>query len=74
MCVCARTISNNDCVRTHTLLGALAHGSATFGQGGGPIHLDDVGCIGTETTLGSCTHLTTHNCGKQEDAGVTCPG
>ena len=56
------------------LAGVQAYSSAYFGQGSGPIQLDDVNCIGTENSLLNCTHLTTHNCGHYEDAGVACQG
>uniref|UniRef100_A0A8C2P986 Scavenger receptor cysteine-rich domain-containing protein DMBT1 n=1 Tax=Capra hircus TaxID=9925 RepID=A0A8C2P986_CAPHI len=51
-----------------------APGSAQFGQGSGPIVLDDVGCSGHETYLWSCPHnpWNTHNCGHHEDASVIC--
>ena len=51
-----------------------APGSARFGQGSGPIVLDDVGCSGYETYLWSCSHnpWNTHNCGHSEDASVIC--
>ena len=55
-------------------IGAVAHRIATFGQGTGPIFLDNVQCTGTEETLISCQLLTNHNCGHFEDAGVTCQG
>ena len=47
---------------------------AGFGQGTGPIFLDNVRCTGTEPELGRCQANTvgTHNCGHQEDAGVRC--
>ena len=53
-------------------LDAIAVGNAYFGQGRGPIGLDDVNCNGNETYLTNCSHTTYHNCGHQEDAGVFC--
>ena len=36
--------------------------------------LDDLACTGTETSLFSCTHTTSHNCAHSEDVGITCQG
>ena len=48
---------------------------AYFGRGSGPIWLNNIACIGNESTLASCGHLginITKSCGHNEDAGVTC--
>ncbi|XP_029352823.1 deleted in malignant brain tumors 1 protein-like isoform X2 [Echeneis naucrates] len=48
--------------------------SAFFGQGKEEIWLDDVQCIGTETSILNCPHrqFGDNNCGHGEDAGVIC--
>ena len=55
----------------------LAIYSATFGQGSGPIFLDNVICDGSEPTLAICGHLgvgITKSCTHNDDAGVRCLG
>ena len=52
-----------------------AIGSAGFGQGSGPVLLDNVLCTGDELTLTSCSHLginVTRPCSHIKDAGVKC--
>ena len=34
--------------------------------------MDNVACSGSECTLTACSHITSHNCGHGEDAGVQC--
>ncbi|KAL4219354.1 scavenger receptor [Mactra antiquata] len=55
---------------------ARARKGGFFGQGTGQIWLDDVNCLGNETSLALCGHRTwgSSNCGHSEDAGVICGG
>merc|ERR1712002_534772 len=46
---------------------------SVYGDGGGPIHMDDVGCSGNEASISDCTYSKPgadrpHN----EDQGVRC--
>ena len=56
-------------------LGAQALSRAPFGQGTGPILLDNLVCNSRETRLVDCTHngIGSHNCLHSEDAGLRCP-
>ena len=54
---------------------ATIYSNAHFGQGSGPILLEDITCTGNELTLSSCGHLgfgITRSCTHFEDAGVRC--
>ena len=47
-----------------------------YRRGRGPIFLDNVNCLGTETKLLSCTNsgIGVHNCVHSEDVGIKCEG
>ena len=59
---------------TPSHLDATAFSLARFGQGSGPIHLDEVNCVGTEAMLGDCPANPSgiNGCSHLEDAGVGC--
>ena len=51
--------------------------NAVFGQGSGPILLDNLQCTGEEISLLECVDsgdITVHDCQHSEDAGVRCEG
>ena len=57
--------------------GALSHGGSLYGVGVGPVHMVNVECTGSETSLTSCRHglfgEVSSNCRTHlEDAGVVC--
>ena len=58
----------------HSHLGAQGLSFAAYGQGTGPIWIDDVRCTGSETRLVDCqrTAFGQHNCVHFEDASVRC--
>ena len=47
---------------------------AKYGEGSGRIWLDDVECVGNESSITECQHSGwgDHNCGHFEDASVIC--
>jgi len=53
-----------------------AKSAAYFGQGSGPIWMDEVNCAGNESSLKNCRTRGwgIPNCGHSKDAGVTCTG
>ena len=57
-------------------VGAIAFSYAHFGQGAGPIVLDNVQCTGLESHLTDCPNrgLLVNDCSHYEDAGVQCQG
>ena len=56
--------------------GAVELSNAYYGEGTGPILLDNLECNGTELSLFDCDHdgIGVHNCYHDEDASVICGG
>ena len=56
--------------------GAVAVIGARFGQGSGPIFLDEVDCSGDESRLEACSHpgIGMIDCRHNQDASVACVG
>ena len=52
----------------------VSFGDARFGEGTLPILLDEVNCVGNETTLADCEHAAwgDHDCQHDEDVSVMC--
>lgn len=50
------------------------HCCARYGQGSGPIWLDDVNCLGSETRIEDCNHggWGNNNCDHGEDISISC--
>ncbi|XP_072047815.1 scavenger receptor cysteine-rich domain-containing protein DMBT1-like [Amphiura filiformis] len=78
--VCDDSWDNDDAVVVCRQLGfpsgdTQAVSNAQFGQGIGPIWLDDINCSGSEYGLDECSHngWGINNCDHSEDAGVICP-
>lgn len=53
---------------------AKSWSQAYFGEGLGPVLLDEVRCTGNELSIEQCLKSSwqEHNCGHKEDAGVSC--
>lgn len=58
----------------NTATAAIARAFAYFGQGSGPIQIDNVLCTGVESELRNCSYSQSNACGHSADVGVTCNG
>ena len=54
-------------------VGSIAYSSAYFGQGSGPIVMDNLDCTGNEEAITDCSYdPDVSDCSHFEDAGVVC--
>ena len=53
-------------------VGAQAFSNAFYGQGSGPLYLDNVQCSGSELDLFDCPGDTSPSCTQSDAAGVSC--
>ena len=53
---------------------SVARSHVYFGSGTGSIFMDDINCVGSETSILACQYRGwgRHNCDHDEDAGVRC--
>ena len=61
----------------YLIVDAIAVHNAGFGEGSGPIFLDDLMCTGDEASLLECARgsdINASDCAHREDAGVRCQG
>ncbi|XP_078616873.1 scavenger receptor cysteine-rich domain-containing protein DMBT1-like [Branchiostoma floridae x Branchiostoma japonicum] len=76
--VCDDEFDHDDATVVCRMLGyssaSAVHNKAYFGQGTGPIYMDDLECTGSETSLFNCAYRGwgIENCGHSEDVGVVC--
>ncbi|KAL4221647.1 Scavenger receptor Cys-rich [Mactra antiquata] len=79
--ICDDNFDHNDAKVICRMLGqyrgsnyGVAYTGAYYGEGRGPIVIDDLNCYGYESDISQCTSRTwlTSNCGHKEDAGVNC--
>ena len=62
------------CFALYRIYGGVAKRGAAFGQGSGPVWMDNVQCMGDEESLVKCPNsgLGMHDCDHSKDAGVQC--
>ena len=73
-CVCTMYMVRNSLSQSINVhVGAVALRYAHYGQGIGPIHLDNVHCIGSENSIFDCSYSSGIYCSHNEDASVQCP-
>lgn len=80
--VCNNNWNDNDAQTVCRQIGldtsvAKAAFPGEFGQGSGPIFLDNVQCTGSETSIFDCSHNgigISPGCDHSKDAGVKCTG
>ena len=63
--VCRSLGFSGGVVYSNANLGGSAHTDV-------PVHMDDVKCDGSETSIFYCRRADGHDCGHHEDVGISC--
>ena len=58
----------------HCSPAASFHHGAYFGEGSGPIFVDDLKCSENSTHINNCSYITYDNCFHSNDVSVVCTG
>ena len=73
LCLSSIMPRNITLYHNNNYIGAVALRYAHYGQGIGPIHLDNVHCSGSESSIFDCPYSSGIYCSHYEDASVQCP-
>ena len=70
------TVEHDCSINSVSFSDSVAVRRSMYGNGTVPFLLDDIVCIGNESSLLECQHseLRMHNCESSETAGVICGG
>ncbi|KAL4219778.1 hypothetical protein ACF0H5_020191 [Mactra antiquata] len=76
--VCDNSFDINDgqviCRMMNGLTVRQVYGGAYFGEGTGPIHIDEMTCSGNEPDINHCSYIYNSSCTHKEDVSVVCYG
>ncbi|KAL4219781.1 scavenger receptor [Mactra antiquata] len=76
--ICNNSFDINDgqviCRMINGLTARQVYGGAYYGEGKGPIHIDEMSCSGNEPDINQCSYIYNSSCTHKEDVSVVCYG